>query len=161
MDEIEHEREVKDRLIDHMQKNGIKQVDVAKETGKILNPHFIELVSTSEVKCVHNSLSVKIFLKYHTLHAFTTNYERVGIHHSTLSLWLQGKVKGHMVKVGETIENYLDSYGMQKQSRMNTWGFQKMCKNKDNLVGFSGEKLGLDVTFIFTFSSYQVNYIGD
>ena len=34
MDEVEHEREVKDRLIDHMQKNGIKQVDVAKETGK-------------------------------------------------------------------------------------------------------------------------------
>ena len=35
MDEIEREREVKDRLVDHMQKNSIKQVDVAKETGTI------------------------------------------------------------------------------------------------------------------------------
>ena len=49
-----------------------------------------------------------------------------------------------MVKVGETIENYLDSYGMQKQSRMNTWSFQKMCKNKEEFVGFSGEKKNLD-----------------
>ena len=49
-----------------------------------------------------------------------------------------------MVKVGETIENYLDSYGMQKQSRMNTWGFQKMCKNKDELNWISGEKKSLD-----------------
>lgn len=68
----------------------------------------------------------------------------LGIHHSTLSLWLQGKVKGHMVKVGETIENYLDSYGMQKQSRMNTWGFQQMIRNKEDIVGFSGDRKSLD-----------------
>lgn len=68
----------------------------------------------------------------------------IGIHHSTLSLWLQGKVKGHMVKVGETIENYLDSYGMQKQSRMNTWGFQKMIRNKEDVIGFSGERRSIE-----------------
>lgn len=44
-----------------------------------------------------------------------------------------------MVKVGETIENYLDSYGVQKQSRMNSWGFQRMCKNIEDVVGFTGE----------------------
>jgi SWI/SNF-related matrix-associated actin-dependent regulator of chromatin subfamily B protein 1 len=49
-----------------------------------------------------------------------------------------------MVKVGETIENYLDSYGMQKQSRMNTWGFQKMIRNKEDIIGFSGERKSLD-----------------
>jgi SWI/SNF-related matrix-associated actin-dependent regulator of chromatin subfamily B member 1 len=49
-----------------------------------------------------------------------------------------------MVKVGETIENYLDSYGMQKQSRMNTWGFQKMIRNKEDVVGFNGERKPLD-----------------
>jgi len=49
-----------------------------------------------------------------------------------------------MVKVGETIENYLDSYGMQKQSRMNTWGFQKMIRNKEDVIGFSGEHKSLD-----------------
>lgn len=35
MDDLEREREIKDRLIDHMQKNNIKQVDVAKETGQL------------------------------------------------------------------------------------------------------------------------------
>ena len=49
-----------------------------------------------------------------------------------------------MVKVGETIENYLDSYGMQKQSRMNTWGFQQMIRNKEDAIGFSGEPKSLD-----------------
>ncbi len=27
-----------------------------------------------------------------------------GLHHSSLSLWLQGKIKGHMVKIADTIE---------------------------------------------------------
>ena len=31
----------------------------------------------------------------------------VGIHHSTLSLWLQGKIKGHYVGVEATIEEWL------------------------------------------------------
>jgi acid stress-induced BolA-like protein IbaG/YrbA len=35
MEDLEREREIKDRLTDHMQKNNIKQVDIAKETGKI------------------------------------------------------------------------------------------------------------------------------
>jgi SWI/SNF-related matrix-associated actin-dependent regulator of chromatin subfamily B protein 1 len=30
-----------------------------------------------------------------------------GVHHSTLSLWLQGKIKGHMVKIEETMEQWL------------------------------------------------------
>ena len=33
---------------------------------------------------------------------------------------------------------------MQKQSRMNTWGFQKMIKNKEDVIGFSGERKSLD-----------------
>lgn len=39
-----------------------------------------------------------------------------GVHHSTLSLWLMGKVKGHHVRVAETIESYLDSFGLEKKS---------------------------------------------
>ena len=32
-----------------------------------------------------------------------------GIHHSTLSLWLQGKVKGHHIKIEDTLTEWLDS----------------------------------------------------
>lgn len=32
-----------------------------------------------------------------------------GIHHSTLSLWLQGKVKGHHIKIEDTLAEWLDS----------------------------------------------------
>lgn len=32
-----------------------------------------------------------------------------GIHHSTLSLWLQGKVKGHHIKIEDTLSEWLDS----------------------------------------------------
>ena len=31
------------------------------------------------------------------------------IHHSTLSLWLQGKIKGHQVRTEETIEQWLQN----------------------------------------------------
>lgn len=34
---------------------------------------------------------------------------KAGIHHSTLSLWLQGKIKGHYVKIEETIEEWLQN----------------------------------------------------
>jgi DNA transposition AAA+ family ATPase len=30
-----------------------------------------------------------------------------GIHHSTLSLWLQGKVKGHYIKIEDTLTEWL------------------------------------------------------
>ena len=32
-----------------------------------------------------------------------------GIHHSTLSLWLQGKVKGHHIKIEDTLAEWLES----------------------------------------------------
>lgn len=32
-----------------------------------------------------------------------------GIHHSTLCLWLQGKIKGHHVKIEETLEAWLQN----------------------------------------------------
>ena len=48
--DLEHASELKKRLQDIIQKYGIKQVDIARETG---------------------------------------------IHHSSLSLWLQGKITGH------------------------------------------------------------------
>lgn len=34
---------------------------------------------------------------------------QAGIHHSTLSLWLQGKVKGHYIKIGDTLTQWLDN----------------------------------------------------
>ena len=49
----------------------------------------------------------------------------LGIHHSSLSLWLQGKIKGHMVKISETIESYLENF-MSNKPRMNTMHISKL-----------------------------------
>lgn len=59
-----HERDVRSRLVDALQRFGIKQVDVARETG---------------------------------------------IHHSSLSIWLQGKGKLSNPKMEEQIENWLNN----------------------------------------------------
>jgi transcriptional regulator with XRE-family HTH domain len=48
-----------------------------------------------------------------------------GIHHSSLSLWLQGKIKGHMVKISESIEGYLENF-MSNKPRMNTMHISKL-----------------------------------
>jgi transcriptional regulator with XRE-family HTH domain len=48
-----------------------------------------------------------------------------GIHHSSLSLWLQGKIKGHMVKIADTVEQYLDNF-MSNKPRMNTTHISKL-----------------------------------
>jgi len=59
---VSQEREVRIKLNEALTKYGIKQVDVARETG---------------------------------------------IHHSTLSLWLQGKLKGNNSKIEEQIDTWL------------------------------------------------------
>jgi SWI/SNF-related matrix-associated actin-dependent regulator of chromatin subfamily B protein 1 len=51
--------------------------------------------------------------------------KETGINHSSLSLWLQGKIKGHMVKISETIENYLENF-MSNKPRMNTMHISKL-----------------------------------
>jgi len=61
---INQDKDVRSKLIEALQKYGIKQVDVAKETG---------------------------------------------IHHSTLSQWLQNKAKSNTAKLEETIENWLNN----------------------------------------------------
>ena len=48
-----------------------------------------------------------------------------GIHHSSLSLWLQGKIKGHVVKITETVDNYLENF-MSNKPRMNTVHISKL-----------------------------------
>ena len=59
----------------------------------------------------------------------------LGIHHSSLSLWLQGKIKGHMVKISETIENYLENF-MSNKPRMNTMHISKLnlLKSPNNKI---------------------------
>lgn len=32
-----------------------------------------------------------------------------GVHHSTLSLWLQGKVRGHLIRIEETLSEWLNN----------------------------------------------------
>lgn len=32
-----------------------------------------------------------------------------GVHHSTLSLWLQGKVRGHQIKIEDTLNEWLNN----------------------------------------------------
>ena len=49
----------------------------------------------------------------------------LGIHHSSLSLWLQGKIKGHMVKISDSIESYLENF-MSNKPRMNTMHISKL-----------------------------------
>lgn len=60
-----------------------------------------------------------------------------GIHHSSLSLWLQGKIKGHQVKITETIENYLENF-MSNKPRMNTVHISKLSllKSPNNQAEF-------------------------
>lgn len=35
--------------------------------------------------------------------------KETGVHHSSLSLWIQGKIRGHQVGIDETIENWLNN----------------------------------------------------
>jgi len=88
----DHHRDVKMRLQDIMNKYNVKQVDVAKETGK-----WSRMTQRFD---------------HHYFPFF------IGLNHSSLSLWLQGKLKGHAVKITEAIENYLDSF-MSTKPRMN------------------------------------------
>ena len=44
------------------------------------------------------------------------NIRCLGMHHSTLCLWLQGKIKGHHVKIEETLEQWLNGLQMNKSS---------------------------------------------
>jgi transcriptional regulator with XRE-family HTH domain len=71
------EKDVRSRVIEALQRYGLKQVDVARETGlNIQSPD---------------------------------SNTPAGVHHSTLSLWLQGKIKGHVVKVEETLDQWLQN----------------------------------------------------
>ena len=36
------------------------------------------------------------------------------MHHSSLSLWIQGKIRGHQVGIDETIENWLDNLQLNR-----------------------------------------------
>ena len=83
-----------------MNKYNIKQVEVARETGKLNSYSFLILTN-------------------------------IGIHHSSLSLWLQGKIKGHVVKITETIENYLENF-MSNKPRMNTVHISKLSLLKSS-----------------------------
>ena len=76
----ERDNELKKRLFEVMQKYGIKQVDVAKDTN---------------------------------------------INHSSLSLWLRGKLEGHMAKVPDAIESYLDNF-MSSKPRINSMHLSKL-----------------------------------
>ena len=49
-----------------------------------------------------------------------------GIHHSSLSLWLQGKIKGHMVKIADTVEHYLENF-LSNKPRLNTMHISKLA----------------------------------
>ena len=45
--------------------------------------------------------------------------KETGIHHSSLSLWLQGKIKGNVAKLSDLIETYMENFHSNKP-RMNT-----------------------------------------
>lgn len=117
MHDQDRAKEAKARLQEIMNKYNIKQVEVARETGKCSNLQFVNY-------------------SYFT-----------GIHHSSLSLWLQGKIKGHMVKITETIENYLENF-MSNKPRMNTVHISKLSllKSSINKVEIDQEMMNYDPT---------------
>ncbi len=47
-----------------------------------------------------------------------------GLPHSTLSLWLQGKIKGHMVKIADAIECFVENF-LSNKPRINTTHISK------------------------------------
>ena len=79
----DHERDndLKKRLFEVMQKYGIKQVDVARDSN---------------------------------------------IHHSSLSLWLRGKLEGHIAKVPDAIETYLENFTNGAKPRINSMHISKL-----------------------------------
>ena len=72
--------------------------------------------------------------------------KETGIHHSSLSLWLQGKIKGHMVKISESIESYLENF-MSNKPRMNTPHISKLNLLKAPNNKFEDEYSSLDAAF--------------
>jgi hypothetical protein len=49
----------------------------------------------------------------------------LGIHHSSLSLWLQNKIKGQQVKIADHVETYLEHF-LSNKPRMNTSHISKL-----------------------------------
>jgi hypothetical protein len=115
----DRDKEAKVRLQEIMNKYNIKHVEVARETGK----------------CFYLLFSSKLILCHS------------GIHHSSLSLWLQGKIKGHVVKITETIENYLENF-MSNKPRMNTVHISKLSllKASSNRGDVDQEMINYDST---------------
>ena len=60
-------------------------------------------------------------------------------------MWLQGKIKGHQVKITETIENYLENF-MSNKPRMNTVHISKLSllKSPNNSVEHDKEMRAFD-----------------
>ena len=48
------------------------------------------------------------------------------INNSSLSLWLRGKYEGHMAKVPDAIENYLDNFLSSERPRINSMHITKL-----------------------------------
>ena len=47
------------------------------------------------------------------------------IHHSSLSQWLRGKLEGHMARMPDAIEAYLDNF-MSSKPRINSMHISKL-----------------------------------
>ena len=48
------------------------------------------------------------------------------IHHSSLSLWLRGKLEGHIAKVPDAIETYLENFTNGAKPRINSMHISKL-----------------------------------
>ena len=101
----DRDKEAKARLQEIMNKYNIKQVEEARDNGKYVVVKLIMIL-----------------------------FFKIGIHHSSLSLWLQGKIKGHVVKITETLENYLENF-MSNKPRMNTVHISKLSLLKSSNRG--------------------------
>lgn len=62
--------------------------------------------------------------------------KETGIHHSTLSLWLQGKVKGTTIKIDEQIEKWLNNLNNLKPKTTKTWSRLHLLKAKREKPNF-------------------------
>jgi len=66
----------------------------------------------------------------------------LGIHHSSLSLWLQNKIKGQQVKIAEHVETYLENF-LSNKPRINSSHISKLSMLKAAAQASANEKMQL------------------
>lgn len=104
---------------------------------------------------------VRLRLQEYMIKSNVTQLEvskETGIHHSTLTQWLLGKIQGHHVKVSETIEHYLDFIEGQTKAVSYTFSRNRFEMPPDEGTRFSNDVDMEDETGFGTLVPVKVDY---